>query len=325
MARRRPHRHRRRRHRHRRAGPRDLHEPGGRRSDRAGRGGGGGAAPGGGLPRSSPRGPAGRSRTRWPGCSATASVVGLANHTLLIARRRHRAADPRQCRPDPRRAAAIIGVVLVFRDDTERRGHERELRGGEPPQGRVPGDAGPRAPQPAGRDPARPSSCSTRRRPRTTSTGPRGSSAGRSSHLARLLDDLLDVSRITRGMILVRKELDRRSPGDRPRRRRRSGPLIEERGTRFEVAIPPRALQPGGRPGPAGAGPGQPPDQRRQVHRRPGAGSGSTAERDGGPGRHPGRGHRRRASRRRCCRGSSTSSPRGTGPWPGPRAGWASA
>ena len=55
-------------------------------------------------------------------------IVGLANHTVLIDRRRHRASDRRQRGADSRSSnGRIIGVVLVFRDVTEERRAEEAI------------------------------------------------------------------------------------------------------------------------------------------------------------------------------------------------------
>ncbi len=78
--------------------------------------------------------------------------------------------------------------------------------GNRPPQGRVPGDVGPRAAQPAGPDPqcaANPQDAEGRCGNGRAVTGDDGA-AGASS--VRLVDDLLDVSRVMRGKIELRKE-----------------------------------------------------------------------------------------------------------------------
>ena len=105
------------------------------------------------------------------------------------------------------------------RASTSRRcARPRRAAGGRSSQGRVPRDAGPRAAEPPGRrSPTPPSSSDARtRRP----------GSGRATiierqvrHLARLVDDLLDVSRITRGKIELRKETVDAVDGHRPRRR----------------------------------------------------------------------------------------------------------
>ena len=88
--------------------------------------------------------------------------------------------------------------------------------------------------------------------------------------MARLVEDLLDATRISRGTIAVRKEPVNLAEIVGPRRR---GRPAADRGPRASTHPLPAggAPAPGGRPDPAGADPGQPADQRRQVHgsRRP--------------------------------------------------------
>ena len=72
---------------------------------------------------------------------------------------------------------------------------------------------------------------------RSTSTGRWTSSRGRCRHLSRLIDDLLDVSRITRGKIELRREVVDADPDPRQCRGRRSRPLVEERRHTLDVSI----------------------------------------------------------------------------------------
>ena len=88
-------------------------------------------------------------------------------------------------------------------------------------------------------------------------------------HMTRMVDDLLDVSRITRGKVVLQKEpvelemvVDLAVEASRP--------LIEDCDHRLTVTLPDAARAPGGRPGADGAGALQPPEQRREVHRRGG-------------------------------------------------------
>ncbi len=109
-------------------------------------------------------------------------------------------------------------------------------------------------------------------------------------HMARLVEDLLDATRISRGTIAMRKEpVDFAAVAARAVEDVR--PLVEAR------CAPTGRLLAGGapdhrrRPHPARAGAGEPPDQRRQVH-RPG--------RPHRPGRRPrGRGAGRAGARHR--------------------------
>ena len=140
--------------------------------------------------------------------------------------------------------------------------------------------------------------------------------------MVRLVDDLLDVSRISRGKIELRKErvdlasVRRATPSRPPARYRRAGP----RADRHAAA---GAGLPGRRPDPAGAGrrnllnnagkytePGRPhsADRRARRRARPSSGSGTPAS----------------ASPPRSCRPSSSCSPRSTRRWSGRRAGWGS-
>ena len=85
-------------------------------------------------------------------------------------------------------------------------------------------------------------------------------------HLARLVDDLLDVSRISSGKIQLRKgRVELREVVARAVETAR--PLIEARRHELSVSLPDEPDPAGGRRGPAGAGPRQPAEQRRQVHR----------------------------------------------------------
>ena len=72
-------------------------------------------------------------------------------------------------------------------------------------------------------------------------------------HMARLVDDLLDVSRISRGRIELRKEAVDAGGGRRPRG---GGRPPAARGRRHELTVVAagRAAAAGGRPDPAGAG-----------------------------------------------------------------------
>ena len=115
------------------------------------------------------------------------------------------------------------------------------------------------------------------------------------THLVRLVDDLLDVSRITRGKITLKPEptdlavvVAARGRGEPAGDRAGEPPAGGERPARAGVGQR--------RPGPADAGADEPAEQRGQVHRGGGAGrpdAGPGGRRGGGPGprhggRHPG-------------------------------------
>jgi signal transduction histidine kinase len=82
-------------------------------------------------------------------------------------------------------------------------------------------------------------------------------------HLVRLVDDLLEISRITRGKIELRKERVELAAVVRSAVET-SRPLIEAARHGLTVSLPPGPAE--GRPGPAGPGDRQPAQQRRQVH-----------------------------------------------------------
>ena len=108
-------------------------------------------------------------------------------------------------------------------------------------------------------------------------------------NMTRLVDDLMDVSRIHWGKIeLRREEVDLASVVRRAVEA--SMPLIKERRHDLRVDLPDDAGPPGGRPDPAGADPRQPAEQRGEVHRprRPDPAGGGPR---GGPRRDPGPGH----------------------------------
>ena len=88
-------------------------------------------------------------------------------------------------------------------------------------------------------------------------------------HMTRMVDDLLDVSRITRGKVVLQKEsvdlavvVDLAVEASRP--------LIEDCHHHLTVTLARASRAPGGRPGADGAGAVQPAEQRGQVHRRGG-------------------------------------------------------
>ena len=142
------------------------------------------------------------------------------------------------------------------------------------------------------------------RRSRASAT----SSSARSSTSMRLVDDLLDVSRITRGKV----ELEARAHRDRPTRReggrdrqrrcsssagtqldgrrRRARPVVDGDPTRLAQVFA-NLL-----------------DERREVHRPRRPASTSRAQRDGDAGRRRGHATTASASRPSCCRASSICS-----------------
>ena len=141
-------------------------------------------------------------------------------------------------------------------------------------------------------------------------------------HMVRLIDDLLDVSRISRNKMELRRA--RVLLADVRQQRRGDGPPAHRRrrahARRLAAA---RARGPRRRPDPAGPGLRQPAHQQRQVHRagrphlaRPPSGGGTTSS---SPSATTGS-----ASRPSRCPASSTCSPRWTGASSAPPAGSAS-
>ena len=127
----------------------------------------------------------------------------------------------------PDAAGRPIAFATVSQDVTERKRLEDNLRSlaadlseSGSPQERVPGDAGARAAEPARADQQRRASAAPgrQRRRRAFARRPRCWSV-RSARWRGLVDDLLDMSRITRGKIELRKERDR-ARADRPSGRR---------------------------------------------------------------------------------------------------------
>ncbi len=168
-------------------------------------------------------------------------VVGLANHTLLVAadgteRPIHDSAAPIR---DGR--GRITGVVLVFRDDTDRRRHERELVEANRRKDEFLAMLAHELRNPLAAIRMAVESFDV---PGTEDHLDWAKDViGRQvNHLAHLLDDLLDVSRITRGLIHVRKQLIDAYPVinqviESVR------PLIDDRHQRLDVSISHRPLR----------------------------------------------------------------------------------
>ena len=142
-------------------------------------------------------------------------------------------------------------------------------------------------------------------------------------HLVRLVDDLLDVSRVMRGKIELRRERVELATVV-ARAVETVQPLVDAQGHRFERPPAVRIPAPRRRPGAARPGRRQPPDERRQVH-----GAERSHLADGRTGRrrwrYCGSGTTASASPRTCCPASSSCSCRWTTPPRRRRAGWASA
>ena len=138
-------------------------------------------------------------------------------------RRRGGGPPLRQRRPAARSQRRAAGVDRrVRRRDAPQAGRGRAARG-RSPQGRIPGAAVARAAQPAGADPdGRPAHAAARATSRRRYE--REVIVRQAQHLVRLVDDLLDVSRVARGKVTLAKqriELAHRGGARRSRRPRR--------------------------------------------------------------------------------------------------------
>ena len=141
------------------------------------------------------------------------------------------------------------------------------------------------------------------------------------THMVRIVDDLLDVSRITQGKVELRKE---RLELGRPRQCGRGTlPAGDRRGaSHLDDFAAGRDRDARRRCGPPDAGAREPPEQCDQVHaaRRPHLADRRNERRAGrrsGPGPHSHSRYRRRDRPRRCCRRSSTCSCRAMCRWSG--------
>ena len=134
-------------------------------------------------------------------------IVGLANHTLLIRRDGSEVAIEDSGAPILDRSGGTIGVVLVFRDASRERAAEHALLEADRRKDEFLATLAHEL-----RNPLAPIRQASRvaRAPAATESQVRWAHEviERQVHnMARLLDDLLDVSRITRGMMEIRKEL----------------------------------------------------------------------------------------------------------------------
>jgi len=132
-------------------------------------------------------------------------IVGLANHTVLIHRTRGETAIEDSAAPITDDLGATTGVVLVFRDATEERAAQNALRAADRRKDEFLATLAHEL-----RNPLAPI------RQAAALAAHAGANAEQvkwshavierqTAHMARLLDDLLDVSRITRGRLEVRR------------------------------------------------------------------------------------------------------------------------
>jgi PAS domain S-box-containing protein len=143
----------------------------------------------------------------------TGKTVGLANHALLIGRNGTRRPIDDSAAPIRATEGGIVGVVLVFRDITERRRLEEEVR----QRSEDLADRDRRKDEFLAmlahelRNPLAPIANTLRYLRSRFAADPEFDQHGKLmsrqlTHLVRLVDDLMDVSRITRGKIELRKE-----------------------------------------------------------------------------------------------------------------------
>ncbi|HXS92520.1 MAG TPA: CHASE3 domain-containing protein [Steroidobacteraceae bacterium] len=134
-------------------------------------------------------------------------IVGLANHTLLIRRDGSEVAIEDSGAPIQDRDGGTIGVVLVFRDASRERSAERALLDADRRKDEFLATLAHEL-----RNPLAPirQAAKVARAPAATESQVRWAHdviERQVQNMARLLDDLLDVSRITRGTMEIRKEL----------------------------------------------------------------------------------------------------------------------
>jgi signal transduction histidine kinase len=132
-------------------------------------------------------------------------IVGLANHTLLIRRDSLETAIEDSGAPILDDAGHTIGVVLVFRDATQERAVKKAMQDADRRKDEFLATLSHEL-----RNPLAPirQAASTAAHPAATKeqlSWSLGVIQRQVTHMARLLDDLLDVSRITRGKLEVRR------------------------------------------------------------------------------------------------------------------------
>jgi PAS domain S-box-containing protein len=133
-------------------------------------------------------------------------IVGLANHTVLIRRDSHETAIEDSGAPILDDAGRTTGVVLVFRDATQERAAQKALRDADRRKDEFLATLAHEL-----RNPLAPVLQAARTAAHKSANPEQiqwslGVIQRQVAHMARLLDDLLDVSRITRGRLEVRKE-----------------------------------------------------------------------------------------------------------------------
>ena len=133
-------------------------------------------------------------------------IVGLANHTVLVHRDKRETAIEDSGAPIVDDAGRTTGVVLVFRDATTERAAEKALHDADRRKDEFLATLAHEL-----RNPLAPILQATRTAGHRSATAEQvdwslGVIQRQVTHMARLLDDLLDVSRITRGRLEVRRK-----------------------------------------------------------------------------------------------------------------------
>jgi PAS domain S-box-containing protein len=169
------------------------------------------------------------------------SIVGLANHTLLLNRKGGETPIDDSAAPMRDSAGRVIGVVLVFRDITEQKLAEQALRDADRRKDEFLATLAHEL-----RNPLAPirNSLQILKLPRVDmATALRTTEVmeRQVQHLIRLVDDLLDVSRVMRGRIELRKERIELS-AIIARAVEITQPLIESQGHHFETKVLPQSL-----------------------------------------------------------------------------------
>ncbi len=169
-------------------------------------------------------------------------VVGLANHTVLVARDGSERSIDDSAAPIRTEHNTVAGVVLVFRDISERLRSEKSLREADRLKDEYLAMLAHEL-----RNPLAPirNSLQIMKQPAATSEmvhRARDMAERQVQHMARLLDDLLDVSRISRGRIELRSQaVDVASLVQRTVEA--VSPLIEERRHELTVSVFPGPMQ----------------------------------------------------------------------------------
>lgn len=164
-------------------------------------------------------------------------IVGLGNHTVLIARDGTERPIDDSAAPIRGAAGETLGVVLIFRDVTEQRQAERELRHADRLKDEFVAMLAHEL-----RNPLAPIRNALHIMKQPGASGDtlqqvRDMAERQVQHMARLLDDLLDMSRISQGKIELRKEpLNTADVVSRVAETLR--PLVEERRQELTISLP---------------------------------------------------------------------------------------